>query len=201
MMIHYFPQQDDYFAGKLIEFGMSHQNSSYSRPSPMRCVCVANRTVRRGTSFVQEGAEVKITAFKMTTTSALSTGIKFYLAPKSGEEAGFEENATYVIKNYTLSFKFGHECIFVGPSSSIFKTAPIPLAEEARARAQEALCPPSCWTSGEDSDVFTKGGYVTLSGYVERLQAVRMTPVKEGEVPILPSENWWESNRGFIVAG
>lgn len=53
----------------------------------------------RGTAFLQEGGEVKITAFKNTLTSALSSGKQVYLALKSGEEAEFEEGITYVIKN------------------------------------------------------------------------------------------------------
>ncbi|KAK9977267.1 hypothetical protein ABG768_019088, partial [Culter alburnus] len=60
---------------------------------------------------------------------------------------------------------YGQECIFIGPTSGKFKSAPLSLTEEVRAKALEALCPSSHLMSGKESDLFTKGGYITLSGY------------------------------------
>lgn len=66
--------------------------------------------------------DVKISSYKTSSTSALYDGNTVYSAPKCGEQVDFEEGVTYVNKkNYTLSIKYGHECIFLGPTATKFK--------------------------------------------------------------------------------
>ncbi len=148
---------------------MSEQKSPYSQPPPMRCLCVATQTMQRAASFLKEGDEVKISNHKITTTSVLCDSTRLYLAHKSGDQAEFLEDITYVFKNYTLSVKYGQECIFLGLTSAKFKSAPLSISEEACARAHEALCPSSYLINGGDSTLFTRGGYLTLLGHVERV--------------------------------
>ncbi len=81
--------------------------------------------MQRAASFLKEGDEVKMSNHKITTTSVLCDGTREYLAHKSDDQAECLEGVTYVLKNYTLSVKYGQEGIFLGPTSAKFKSAPL----------------------------------------------------------------------------
>ncbi|RXN03374.1 hypothetical protein ROHU_007256 [Labeo rohita] len=51
--------------------------------------------------------------------------------------------------------------------------------------AKDALIPPSVSVTGDEQDLFSRGGYSTLEGTVEHMQVPRMTTVRDTEVPIL----------------
>ncbi|RXN15291.1 putative C-mannosyltransferase DPY19L3 isoform X1 [Labeo rohita] len=163
---------------------MSAASLPYSRPAPTRITCVDNRTNRRAKSYEVSKNEIKIASYKTTTISALSDGVRAFIAPVDGEIALFETGRAYIIKNYTLSHKFGRECIFLNPNSKKFQTASFELPEEAERSAKYLLNPPTALLSGEEQDLFTRGGFISLKGEIEKLQVPRMTRVGDGEVPI-----------------
>ncbi|XP_051980580.1 uncharacterized protein LOC127641695 [Xyrauchen texanus] len=72
--------------------------------------------------------------------------------------------------------------LFVGPGTLKFKTVPLDVTEEAERAAREALCPPSPIMSGEEVDIFSKGGYLSLQGQIKELRGVRMT---RAHIPVL----------------
>ncbi|XP_073729893.1 uncharacterized protein [Misgurnus anguillicaudatus] len=162
---------------------MSVENSPYSRPASTQIFCVENRTNRRAKTY-EVSENIRIASYKTTTISALSTGMRAFIAPVDGDSPVFETGRAYIIKNYTLSQKFGRECIFLNPNSKKFQTAPFELPEAAERSARHLINPPTVLMSGEEEDLFTRGGYISLIGEIEKLQVPRMTRVAEGEVPI-----------------
>ncbi|XP_039550091.1 uncharacterized protein LOC120494826 [Pimephales promelas] len=163
---------------------MSSASSPYSRPAPTRITCVDNRTNRRAKIYEVSNGKIKIASFKTTTISALSDGVRAFIAPVDGDSPLFETRKAYIIKNYTLSQKFGRECIFLNPNSRKFQTASFELPEEAERSARYLLNPPTVLMSGEEHDLFTRGGFISLKGQIEKMQVPRMTRVGVGEVPI-----------------
>ncbi|KAK7174375.1 hypothetical protein R3I93_001556 [Phoxinus phoxinus] len=101
---------------------------------------------------------------------------------KNGSDPEFEEGASYVIKNFTISKRYGRPCIFVNRDTRKFKTSPLAITEEAEKTAKEALCPPSPSATGEEEHIFSSTGYWSLQGTVEKVQVARMT---RGNIPIL----------------
>ncbi|XDV21813.1 hypothetical protein PO909_026833 [Leuciscus waleckii] len=163
---------------------MSAASSPYSRPAPIRITCVDNRTNRRAKTYEVSKNEIKTASVKTTTLSALSDGVRAFIAPVDGEIPLFEPGRAYIVKNYSLSLKFGRECIFLNPNTKKFQTAPFELPEEAERSAKYLLNPATALLSGEEQDIFTRGGFISLKGEIEKLQVPRMTRVAEGEVPI-----------------
>ncbi|XP_077089886.1 uncharacterized protein LOC143741412 [Siphateles boraxobius] len=72
--------------------------------------------------------------------------------------------------------------LFVGPGTLKFKTVPLDITEEAGIQAKHALCPSSALMSGEEEDIFSQGGYLSLQGKIIKLCGARMTRTN---VPIL----------------
>nr|XP_055069999.1 uncharacterized protein LOC129450968 [Misgurnus anguillicaudatus] len=167
----------------LLPSRMSAENSPYSRPASTRIFCVDNRTNRRAKTY-EVSENIRIASYKTTTISALSTGMRAFIAPVDGDSPVFKTGRAYIIRNYNLSQKFGRECIFLNPKSKKFQTAPFELPEAAEGSARHLINPPTVLMSGEEEDLFTRGGYISLIGEIEKLQVPRMTRVAEGEVPI-----------------
>ncbi len=112
---------------------------------------------------------INIASFKTTSISALTNGERALIAPVDGNTPQFEPGVAYIIKDYTLSTKFGRECIFLGPRSKKCKTAPFELPKEAEKRAKDLLNPPTVLMTGEEEDLFTRGGYIFLKGEIKRV--------------------------------
>jgi len=149
---------------------MSSGSSPYSRPASTRITCVDNRTNHRAKTYEVSSGKIKIATFKTTTISALSDGVKAYLAPVDGDNPVFATGRAYIIKNYTLSQKFGRESIFLNPNSRKFLTASFELPEEAEKSARYLLNPPTVLMSGEELDLFTRGGFISLKGQIEKVR-------------------------------
>lgn len=95
--------------------------------------------------------------------------MRAFIAPVEGESPLFETGRVYIIKNYTLSHKFGRECIFLNPNSKKFQTASFELPEEAERSAKYLLNPPTALMSGEEQDLFSRGGFISLKGETEKV--------------------------------
>ncbi|ROL41738.1 hypothetical protein DPX16_9329 [Anabarilius grahami] len=65
-----------------------------------------------------------------------------------------------------------------------FKTTTISALTNVAAekRAKDLLSPPTVLMTGEEDDLFTRGGFISLKGEIEKV--LRMTRVADGEVPI-----------------
>ncbi|ROL55390.1 hypothetical protein DPX16_1019 [Anabarilius grahami] len=161
---------------------MSATSSPYSRPTPTKLICVDNRTNHRAKTYEVSKDKIEIGSFKTTTISALTNGDRAFIAPVDGDTPLFEKGEAYIIKNHTLSLKFGRECIFLGPGAKKFKTAPFTLPVAAEKRAKDLLSPPTALMTGKEDDLFTRGGFISLKGEIEKV--LRMTRVADGEVPI-----------------
>ncbi|KTF73386.1 hypothetical protein cypCar_00045075 [Cyprinus carpio] len=125
----------------------------------------------------------------MASCSTVETGCPLRLKCGTGESIlgktpEFEEGASYVVKNHTLSSKYGKLSIFVKSASSKFKTAPLSLTEDQERRAKEILVPHSPLVSVDKVDP-SEEGYVSLLGEIEELQKVWMAQVQFGKVPDL----------------
>ncbi len=57
--------------------------------------------------------------------------------------------------------------LFVGPGKLKFKTMPQDISGEAHNAAKEALCPSSASVTGEEQDIFSRGGYLSLQGQIK----------------------------------
>ncbi|XP_042610675.1 uncharacterized protein LOC122144100 isoform X2 [Cyprinus carpio] len=144
-------------------------------------VCLTTKTL----NFMQVDGEIRPGTQVITYLSALSTGGQVYVTQSSSDRAAFEEGVTYYIKNYTVSSRYGQERLFMGPNTTTYKTAPLTLSFDAEKMAKDALVPPSVSVTGEEQDLFSRGGHLTLEGTVEHMQVQRMTTVRDTEVPIL----------------
>ncbi|KAK7135523.1 hypothetical protein R3I94_014254 [Phoxinus phoxinus] len=154
----------------------------YSQGAPLQVKCVGNRRSQKALTFVSSNNVIDVGAFKVTTISALTDGQMCYICIKNGSDPEFEEGGSYVVKNYTLSKKYGRQCIFINRSSRKFKTAPLAITEEAERAAKEVLCPPSRCVTGEERDICKSPGYLSLQGKIEKVQVARMT---RAQFPIL----------------
>ncbi|KAK9958571.1 hypothetical protein ABG768_010684, partial [Culter alburnus] len=158
--------------------------SPYSRPAPIRCKCVANRTICKGVTFVKEGTKVKISSLRARSSSALSDGKNIYVSSNNNETPDFEEGVSYFLKNVTISNKYGRQILYFGKSATKFRTAPITLTKEEEKAAKDALCPPSHYVT-EQEDIFSRGDYLTVKGQVKKIQPLRMVEVQGSDVPVL----------------
>lgn len=95
--------------------------------------------------------------------------MRAFIAPVDGEIPLFETGRACIIKNFTLSHKFGRECIFLNPNSKKFQTSSFKLPEEAERSAKYLLNPPTALLSGEEQDLFTRGGFISLKGEIEKV--------------------------------
>ena len=127
----------------------------------LRCKCVATSLNQRALNF-RKGEKITINRLKTQSISALSDGLKTYLNKKDGFTPEFEEGVSYILQTYTLSYAFDQMHLFVGSGTLKFKTVPLEITEEAENQAKHALCPSSPVMSGEEEDIFTKGGYLSL---------------------------------------
>ncbi|XP_051993780.1 uncharacterized protein LOC127651800 [Xyrauchen texanus] len=155
-----------------------------STPSPtafLTCKCVATKLSQRAQSFTK-GRKIDIGRFKTQCLSALSDGSKTYLNKKDGFTREFEEGVSYVLQKHTISNAYGQIHLFVGPGTLKFKMVPMEITEEAMMQAKHALCPASPLMSGEEQDIFSQGGYLSLQGKIIELCGTRMTRTN---VPIL----------------
>ncbi|CAM4570275.1 unnamed protein product [Leuciscus chuanchicus] len=84
--------------------------------------------------------------------------------------------------NFSASISMLQMCLFVGPGTLKFKTVQQDITEEAENQAYHALCPSSPMMSGEEEDIFSKGGYLSLQGKIMELRGVKMTRTN---VPVL----------------
>ncbi|KAI2644898.1 Inactive phospholipase C-like protein 2 [Labeo rohita] len=143
--------------------------SPYTRPAPIRCKCVANRTTKKAVSYHYKGDKIKIESFHLKTVTALSDGTNVYTTSSQG----------------TFSAMYGRQNIYFGRTSTKFRAAPLALSDAAEKAAKDILCPPSHPITGEEEDIFSRGDYLTIHGQVEKVQEARMTKVQEAYVPIL----------------
>jgi len=135
-------------------------------PSPfLRCKCIATKINHRTLSY-KKGPKIEIARFKTECLSALTDGSQTYLNKKEGFTPEFEEGVSYVLQKYTLSNTYGQIYLFVGPGTLKFKTVPMDIPEEASDQAKLALCPASPMVSGEEEDIYSRGGYLSLKGKI-----------------------------------
>ncbi len=143
--------------------------SPYTRPAPIRCKCVANRTTKKAVSYNYDGEKIKIQSFNVKTVSALSDGTNLYTSTSLGRFSEFEEGVTYFLKNVTVSAKYGRQNLYFGRTSSKFRAAPLALSDAAEKAAKDILCPPSHPITGEEADIFSRGDYLSIQGQVEKV--------------------------------
>ncbi|RXN38243.1 putative C-mannosyltransferase DPY19L3 isoform X1 [Labeo rohita] len=154
----------------------------YSRPAPLRIRCVATCRSQKALTFVTHRNKIHVGTYKVTMSCALTDGETVYLSVINGSDPEFEEGQSYVVKNFTLSHKYGRPCLFVNRATIKFKTTPLAVTEEAIRTAKEALCPLSPYKTGEEEDIFTHRGYLSLQGQIQKVEVARMTCA---QVPIL----------------
>ncbi len=106
---------------------------------------------------------------KFTTLCALTDGETVYLSVRNGSDPEFDEGQSYVVKNFTLSQKYGRPCLFVNQATIKFKTTPLAITEEAKRAAKEALYPPSPLKNGDEDDIFSNRSYLSLQGQIEKV--------------------------------
>ncbi len=141
----------------------------YSRPAPLRIRCVATCRSKKALTFVRENNKIYVGTYKFTTLCALTDGETVYLSVRNGSDPEFEEGQSYVVKNFTLSQKYGRPCLFVNQATIKFKTTPLAITEEAKRAAKEALCPPSPLKTGDEDDIFSNRSYLSLQGPIEKV--------------------------------
>ncbi|KAL0149721.1 hypothetical protein M9458_055004, partial [Cirrhinus mrigala] len=138
-----------------------------SPPAFLRCKCVGTRLNSRALTYTMKGKKIDVDKVKTEMVSALSDGAIVYLNKKEGFTPEFEEGVSYILQNYTLSNTYGQMYLFVGPGTLKFKTVPQEISEEAQNAARAALCPPSPSVTGEEADIFSRGGYLSLQGQIK----------------------------------
>jgi len=141
----------------------------YSQQTPLRLKCVGNRRSKKALTFVSYDNVIDVGAYKVTTLSVLTDGQTCYVTIKNGSDPEFEEGGSYVLKNFTLSKRYGRPCIFVNRATRKFKTSPLAITEVAEKAAMDVLCPPSPCVTGEEQQIFTRPGYLTLRGNIEKV--------------------------------
>ncbi|XP_042588010.1 uncharacterized protein LOC109058131 [Cyprinus carpio] len=154
----------------------------YTRPSRITCKCIQTRLVNKAETFIYTKSKIEPATYRTTSVCALTDNANTYLHKRSGPDPEFEEGASYILKNVTVSTRDGQAHLLVGPATQKFRTAPLVVTEDAVKAAQDALCPPSTPMSGNEDNVYSTHGYITLQGQVKKLQKVRMT---RSSIPIL----------------
>ncbi|XP_017208180.3 uncharacterized protein [Danio rerio] len=154
----------------------------YSRPPPLHITCVKVHSSQKAVTFIKHENKIIVDTYKVTSLCALTDGDAVYLSIKNGSDPEFEEGHSYIVKNVTISNKYGRRCLFVNKGTIKFRTAPLAISEEAKRAAREALCPPSRPITGEEEDIFSETGYLSLRGQLEKVEVPRMTRT---HIPIL----------------
>ncbi|XP_026053168.1 uncharacterized protein LOC113094469 isoform X2 [Carassius auratus] len=154
----------------------------YSTPQKLALKCIQTRLIQKAGSFVRRGFKITIDTQHTSTVCALTDGSRAIYHKKNGSYPEFEEGASYILKNCTLSDRHGRLCLLVGRSTLKFRTAPLKISEEAERAAVELIHPPSYSATGEEEDLFSRSGYLSLLGKVEKIQKVRMTM---SDIPVL----------------
>ncbi|XP_073804996.1 uncharacterized protein [Danio rerio] len=157
----------------------------YFRAEPIIVQCIGHRTTASSVDFSIKDGQICKGAQRIVHLSVVANNEKTYMVPWNSPEAPFQEGLTYVIKNYTTSCKYGQDRLFISAKSTIFRTAPLDLAESVTNAALQILHPPSIHLTGGEHDLYTRGGYLTLKGTIKNLQVPRMAMVQSSEVPIL----------------
>lgn len=87
----------------------------------------------------------------------------FFIWYTIGETLEFEEGVSYLVKNHTLSNKYGKPSKFVKSATCKCKTAPLSLTEDQERKAKEILVAHSLLVSVDPSEA----GHVSLLGEIE----------------------------------
>ncbi len=141
----------------------------YSTPQKLTLKCVRTRLLEKACSFVRRGFKIEISTQHTSTICALTDGNRAILHKKNGSYPEFEEGASYILKNCTLSDRHGRLYLLVGRSTLKFRTGPLNISEEAERAAVDAIHPPSYSVTGEEEDLFSRSGYLSLQGKVEKV--------------------------------
>ncbi|CAM4570494.1 unnamed protein product [Leuciscus chuanchicus] len=112
----------------------------YSRQAPLKVKCVGNHRSQKALTFVSNNNKIDVGTYKVTTLSVLTDGQTAYMSIKNRSDPEFEEGGSYVVKNVTLSKRYGRPCIFVNRDSRKFKTSPLAVTKKAERAAKEAIC-------------------------------------------------------------
>lgn len=148
---------------------MSANRWPYSRPAPVQLVCVGTRTRHRATSY-EVADKIKIASYKTTSSSVLTNGERIYMTHENGSIPSFAEGLAYIIKDYDFYVKNGNNCISLGPTTKMFRCAPLDIAEDVQRRARNILNPPSLEMTGDEDDIFIRSSFVSLNGYIEKVR-------------------------------
>ncbi|RXN14645.1 hypothetical protein ROHU_008979 [Labeo rohita] len=133
-----------------------HNGHAYSsRPEPFKCKCVATRVTRKAVSYVKCGVKIEVEQHKETAFSVVTDGSNTYMSSKNGDTPEFEARVSYLVKNHTLSNKYGKPSIF--KSNRQIKIAPLSLTEDLERRAKEILVPNSPLVSLDKVDPSEEG--------------------------------------------
>ncbi|XP_055047526.2 uncharacterized protein [Misgurnus anguillicaudatus] len=157
---------------------MSHP---YATPGRLTLKCVKTHVYHKASSFSYQNSKIEISSYKTSAACALTDGSRAILHKKNGPDPEFEEGASYILRKSIISKRYGRLYLLLERKYK-FRTAPINIPEEAERAAKDALCPPSALVTGEEEDIFSKNGYLSLQGKVEKLHKPRMT---RSEIPIL----------------
>ncbi len=141
----------------------------YTTPQKLTLKCVRTRLIEKAGSFVRRGFKIAISTQHTSTICALTDGNRAILHKKNGSYPEFEEGASYILKNCTLSDRHGRLYLLVGRSTLKFRTGPLNISEEAERAAVDAIHPPSYSATGEEEDLFSRSGYLSLQGKVEKV--------------------------------
>lgn len=77
-----------------------------------------------------------MSAHMFTTLCALTDGESVYLSVRNGSDPEFNEGQSYVVKNFTLSQKYGRPCLCVNQATIKFRMTPLAITEEAKRAAK-----------------------------------------------------------------
>lgn len=141
----------------------------YTRPARITCKCIETRLINKAETFIYTKSKIEPATYRTTSVCALTDNNKTYLHKRSGPDPEFEEGASYILKNVTISTREGLAHLLVGPATQKFRTAPLVITEHAVKAAQDTLCPPSTAMSGNEDNIYSTHGYVTLQGQVKRV--------------------------------
>lgn len=125
----------------------------YTRQARITCKCIQTRLVNCENSC-------EPATYRTTSVCALTDNYKTYLHKWSVPDPEFDEGASYILKNGTISTRWlAH--LLVGPATQKY---PLVITEDAVKAAQDALCPPSTPMSGNEDNIYSTHGYKTLLG-------------------------------------
>ncbi len=141
----------------------------YTTPQKLTLKCVRTGLIEKAGSFVRRGFKIAISTQHTSTVCALTDGSRTILHKKNSSYPEFEEGASYILKNCTLSDRHGRLYLLVGRSTIKFRTGPLNISEEAERSAVDAIHPPSHSATGEEEDLFSRSGYLSLQGKVEKV--------------------------------